>query len=115
MGSLSDTLKRRRRDLGLTLAQIADQMGVTEATVQRWESGNIKSLRHGKIAKLAEVLHVSPAEIMGWDDEGKIEKPASISADGWEAEAIQLLRSLSEDELARELAYLRQRAGDSDK
>lgn len=115
MGSLSETLKRRRADLGLTLAQIAEQMGVAEATVQRWESGNIKSIRHGKIAKLAEILHVSPAEIMGWEDTANTEKPASISADGWEAEAIQLLRSLSKDDLERELAYLRQRAGDSDK
>lgn len=68
MSSLSEILKKRRKELGLTLAQIAEKMGVTEATVQRWESGNIKSLRHGKIAKLAEVLDVSPASIMGWDE-----------------------------------------------
>lgn len=58
MGSLSDVLKKRRKELGLTLAQIADKMGVAEATVQRWESGNIKSVRHDKIAKLAEILQV---------------------------------------------------------
>ena len=67
MGSLSDVLKKRRKELGLTLAQIADKMGVAEATVQRWESGNIKSVRHDKIAKLAEILQVSPASIMGWE------------------------------------------------
>lgn len=39
MGSLSDVLKKRRKELGLTLAQIADKMGVAEATVQRWERG----------------------------------------------------------------------------
>lgn len=68
MESLSVVLKRRRKELGLTLMQIAEQMGVAEATVQRWESGNIKSVRYDKIDKLAEVLKVSPAVLMGWED-----------------------------------------------
>lgn len=68
MGSLSSVMKQRRKDLGLTLLQIADAVGVTEATVQRWESGNIKTVRREKIAKLAEVLKVSPASLMGWEE-----------------------------------------------
>lgn len=68
MSSLSTILKTRRKELGLTLAQIADRMDVTEATVQRWESGNIKSVRHEKIAKLAEILQISPASLMGWEE-----------------------------------------------
>lgn len=66
MENLSTVLKRRRKELGLTLAQIADQMGVAEATVQRWESGNIKSVRYEKIGKLAEILQVNPASFMDW-------------------------------------------------
>lgn len=66
MENLSIVLKRRRKELGLTLAQIADAMGVAEATVQRWESGNIKSIRYEKIGKLAEILEVNPASFMGW-------------------------------------------------
>ena len=67
MNNLSSVLKRRRKELGLTLAQIADMMGVSEATVQRWESGNIKSVRYDKIDKLAQVLKVEPSEIIGWN------------------------------------------------
>lgn len=65
--SLSDVLKKRRSELGYTLLEIADKMNVSEATVQRWESGNIKSLRHGRITQLAEVLKVNPSMLMGWD------------------------------------------------
>ena len=65
---LSKILKTRRKELGLTLLEIANRIGVTEATVQRWESGEIKTLRQGRIAKLAEILEVSPAQLMGWDD-----------------------------------------------
>lgn len=66
MENLSAVLRERRKELGLTLAQIADQMGVAEATVQRWESGNIKSIRYEKISKLADILKVNPASFMGW-------------------------------------------------
>lgn len=68
MNGLSAVIKKRRRDLGLTLAQIAEKMGVSEATVQRWESGNIKTLRYEKISRLANILQVNPAALMGWED-----------------------------------------------
>lgn len=67
MSSLSTVLKARRRELGLTLLQIAQAVGVTEATVQRWESGNIKTVRPEKLEPLAQVLQVSPAVLAGWD------------------------------------------------
>ena len=56
MGNISSVLKAKRKELGLTLAQIAEKIGVTEATVQRWESGNIKSLRHERIA--LSLIHI---------------------------------------------------------
>ena len=79
MTQLSTILKQRRKELGLTLAQIADAMNVTEATVQRWESGNIKNIRYDKIGKLAEVLRVSPALLMGWNDASNPNLPDNIS------------------------------------
>ena len=77
MGSLSSVLKQRRQELGLTLLQIAEMVGVTEATVQRWESGNIKNVRLEKVGKLAEILQVSPAALMGWAESPEEKQPAS--------------------------------------
>ena len=77
MPELSTILRRRRQELGLTLAQIADKMNVAEATVQRWESGNIKSVRHEKIVRLAEILGVTPAQLVGWEENDT--KPAAPS------------------------------------
>lgn len=68
MSSLAEVLSTRRKELGLTLLQIAEKMNVSEATVQRWESGNIKSLRHEKIGRLADILHVTPSMLMGWEE-----------------------------------------------
>lgn len=65
---LSDVIKKKRKELGLTLLDIAKAVGVSEATVQRWESGNIKNVRYEKIASLCSILQTTPAEVMGWDD-----------------------------------------------
>lgn len=81
MDSLSSVLRQRRKALGLTLSQIADMMDVAEATVQRWESGNIKSIRYEKIGKLAEILCVSPAALMGWqahDGDASASLPSNV-------------------------------------
>lgn len=78
MTQLSTILKQRRKELGLTLAQIADEMGVAEATVQRWESGNIKSVRYDKIGKLADVLKVQPSALMGWEEHSELNQRSVI-------------------------------------
>ena len=62
-------LKERRKDLGLTLKQVADAVGVSEGTVSRRETGNIDNMRQDKIIKVAEVLHASPLWVIGIDIE----------------------------------------------
>lgn len=78
MENLSSVLRRRRKELDLTLLQIAEEMGVSEATVQRWESGNIKMLRHERITKLAQILKVPPSSLMGWGEQRQ-ELPSNIT------------------------------------
>ena len=67
--SLRDDLKQRRIELNLTMAEVADKVGVSEATISRWESGDIANMRRDKIALLAKALQVSPSFVMGLDDE----------------------------------------------
>lgn len=67
MPILNDRIKQRRIALNLTLLQVADQLGVKEATVQRYESGDIKNIKHETIAQLADILKCSPAYLMGWE------------------------------------------------
>ena len=65
---LEERMKNRRKELDLTLADIAKAVGVSEATVHRWESGNIKNLRYERIPALAAALHTTPAYLMGWEE-----------------------------------------------
>ena len=109
MGSLSSVLKQRRQELGLTLLQIAETVGVTEATVQRWESGNIKNIRLEKVGKLAEVLQVSPAALMGWAEPSEEKQPASGRGElsPSEEDLIHLFRLLPDDLKAGILAQIK--------
>lgn len=60
-------LKSRRKELGLTLKQVAKAVGVSESTVSRWESGNIENMRTHNITAMADVLNASTLWVMGWD------------------------------------------------
>ena len=65
--SVKSALRERRKELGLTLKEVSDFVGVSEATISRWENGNIANMRRDRIGKLASVLKVSPVFIMGSD------------------------------------------------
>jgi DNA-binding XRE family transcriptional regulator len=55
-------LNRLRRERGLTLAQVADSLGVSKPTVWAWEKGKARPLPD-RIEPIAEVLEVDPAEL----------------------------------------------------
>lgn len=65
--NMSERLKNRRKELNLTMFEVAQKVGVSEATVSRWESGNIANMRRDKIEKIADALNVSPGYLMGWE------------------------------------------------
>ena len=66
---IKDLLKARRLEKNLTLDEVAHMVGVSAPTISRWESGDIANMRRDKIVKLAQALDMSPAVIMGWDNE----------------------------------------------
>lgn len=66
--SIKDVLKSRRLELGYTMKELADLVGVSEGTISRWESGDIANMRRDKIVSLAKALRLSPSVIMEWDE-----------------------------------------------
>jgi len=66
--SLADRIKSARERKNITLKELGNRIGKTEGTVQRYESGNIKNPTGPIIEKMAEVLDVNPAYLMGWID-----------------------------------------------
>lgn len=70
-----DILKSKRKELNLSQKEVADYVGVSEATVSRWESGNIANMGRDKIALLSEILKISPSVIAGYADINDFEVP----------------------------------------
>ena len=103
MAKIHARIKERREAVGLTLAQLAELTGVKEATAQRWESGNIKTIKYETVEILAEALHCTPQYLMGWEDN----KPATDDDDGLSAIS-KLFTELSPDNRAKllELGHL---------
>ena len=58
----------RRKELGYSLKEIAEKVGVSEGTVSRWESGFIQNMRRDKIFKLAQVLNIKASSLVAAPD-----------------------------------------------
>lgn len=107
---MNNKLKQKRKELGLTLQEVADYVGVSSGTVSRWESGEIKNMRRDKIAKLGEVLKIDPAELTGWKNVG-INNGGNISSFILTTDEYSLIIELRKDEplsvesISRILAY----------
>lgn len=67
--NINKFIRNRRKELGLTMLDVAKACEVSEATVSRWESGDISNMKRSRIAALAKILQISPAIIVGVQDE----------------------------------------------
>ena len=70
--AIKDIIKERRIELGLTLEQVAEKVGTSKQTIQRYETGVISNIPSDKIEALAVALQTTPQHIMGWDIEDDI-------------------------------------------
>ena len=62
--AFKEKIKSRRLELGLTLDDVAKIVGVSNATISRWESGVIENQRRDKLVLLAKALQLSPTELI---------------------------------------------------
>lgn len=103
-----ERIKTRRKDLGITADQLAEQIGVSRATIFRYENGDIEKLPVNALVPIANVLHTSVNYLMGWDDDSE-KRPATVSDDGPNAvksRIIALLDTMTEDQLEKLLAVI---------
>lgn len=102
--AFGERLRAVREQQGLTLAQVAVRTGVSEATVQRYESGEIKNPPQARVSALAQVLGVSEATLMGWEDDGLDLEVRLLARDMQQMppakrrKAIHLLRLMMQDD-----------------
>lgn len=81
MESVQDKIKKRRKELGLSLEDVAKALNVNKSTVLRYESKSIEKMPIDVIPPLAKILRCSPEYLMGWEDD-KL-KPINIIFDDY--------------------------------
>lgn len=84
---IGDRIKNARLALGYSAEQVAAFLGVSPATVYRYENGDISKLPSKFIKPLAEYLCISPSWLMGWSEE--IRSPESSGNKSADLVAIQ--------------------------
>lgn len=62
---MKNIITKNRLKLNLTMKELSCKVGVSEATISRWESGNIANMKQNHIIKLADALQISPLELLG--------------------------------------------------
>lgn len=60
-------IKKSRKENNMTLLELANKVGLSEGTVQRYESGNISNVAISALENFAKALGTSSAYLMGWD------------------------------------------------
>ena len=60
----NDRMRKARESLDLKRNEFARRVGVSAATVSDWESGKIKHLSSENLAKVSQVLGISPEYIL---------------------------------------------------
>ena len=76
--NLHERIKKCRLENNMTLLELANALGVREATAQRYESGEIKNLKHETVLEMSRIFNCSPAYLMGWEDYAPAKKEGGI-------------------------------------
>lgn len=80
MSTTGERLKERRKQMELSADDVASELGVSRSTIFRYENGYIEKVPANILESLADILHTTPAYLMGWDDD----------PDDWERTANEL-------------------------
>lgn len=70
--TIGEFVKSRRKELGLTVDELAEKMGKNRATIYRYESNYIKKLPSTVLIPLANALQVTPADLINAGNEKTI-------------------------------------------
>ena len=109
-----ERIRNRRKELGVSAEQLAERLGVSPATIYRYENGAIEKVPGDILPVISKVLSTSPAYLMGWEVDSPTPVPAldieSIIKDEPIAAYMSLRERLTDDDKADIATLIRLRA-----
>nr|DAH95821.1 MAG TPA: helix-turn-helix domain protein [Caudoviricetes sp.] len=97
----------RREELGASMEEIAQKVGVHKSTIQRYEAGSIQRIKLPVVESIASALSVSPEWLIGLSEE-KTAAPKDDGLSPLDARLNELLAQAS-DETKRAVLVLLER------
>ncbi|MCI9457597.1 MAG: helix-turn-helix domain-containing protein [Oscillospiraceae bacterium] len=61
-----ERMKTRRKEIGLSAERVAEILGVSPATIYRYENGDIEKIPGDRLEPIATALQTTPQFLMGW-------------------------------------------------
>ena len=101
MKTIGERIHQMRKKKNMTLEDVAKLTHTTRQTIQRYEAGVVTNIPYDRIILLATALEVTPAYLMGWQDD----PPPSVSAK--KRQLSELVDEMTDDEAATALAVLK--------
>lgn len=66
---IGERIKKIRTDKGLTLQELGEKVGLSHASLSKYESGDVSNIPITRIYDISRALQVEPSSLMGWNDE----------------------------------------------
>ena len=58
-------IKTRRKELKISALELGDRVGLSKATIHRYENGDIKNIKMPVVEAMAQILKVNPLWLLG--------------------------------------------------
>lgn len=81
--NVGERIKLRRKELKISADTLAERVGVSRSTIFRYERGDIEKVGPEVLKKISETLNISPADLMGWEDEAEQTTETGYSETGY--------------------------------
>lgn len=103
METVKSIIRNNRQKLNLTKAELAEKIGVNASTITRWESGEVDNMTRKNIIRLANVLCISPMNLLETDQDvmSLTEEPKIRRTFAHNLSVYLALRNRSQKELAK--------------
>lgn len=69
--AIGQRIKEKRKEAGLNQKELAARVGLSEASVSKYEHGKVEDATHNMLNKFADVLGVSIAWLLGLEEKPK--------------------------------------------
>lgn len=93
--SIGKRIKQRRLELKLSADQLAEALGKNRATIYRYESDEIDNMPLSVLEPLAKALKVSPAYLLGWEEDVQT-IAAHKEGEDWTEEELETIEKFKE-------------------